>query len=203
MSGGDRVFDRIAQRYDTLASRHGHTAQASDYGDPRSQAAKFRVLAGVGELAGRRVLDVGCGPGDFALFLQEHAGAVDYAGIDLSAAAVAMGREAHPDLDLRQANVLDPDVEAADVVFANGIFYLLGEDAEAMMQRLVTRMYELARQAVAFNSLSAWAADREPAEFHADPLRTLEFCRGLTPWVTLRHDYHSRDFTIYMYRDRQ
>ena len=39
-------------------------------------------------------------------------------------------------------------------------------------------------------------------EFYTDPLQTLAFCRTLTPWVTLRHDYHSRDFTIYMRKDQ-
>jgi hypothetical protein len=53
---------------------------------------------------------------------------------------------------------------------------------------------------VAFNSLSAWATDQEAGEFYADPLRVVDFCRRITPRVVLRHDYHPRDFTVYLYK---
>jgi hypothetical protein len=76
----------------------------------------------------------------------------------------------------------------------------LGDQAWPMMQQLIERMYDLATKAVAFNSLSAWATDQEASEFYADPLRVVEFCRRLTPRVVLRHDYHSRDFTVYLYK---
>jgi len=62
-------------------------------------------------------------------------------------------------------------------------------------------MYALATTAVAFNSLSAWAPDQEAGEFYADPLQVVDLCRRLTPWVVLRHDYHPRDFTVYMYKN--
>ncbi len=89
-----------------------------------------------------------------------------------------------------------------DVVTANGIFYLLGEQAWPMMQQIIERLYELATSAVAFNSLSAWAnkEEQEAGEYYADPIKVVDFCRRLTPWVVLRHDYHPRDFTIYMYK---
>jgi hypothetical protein len=89
-----------------------------------------------------------------------------------------------------------------DVVTANGIFYLLGGDALRLMRELVTCMFALARRAVTFNSLSAWAGDQTAGEYYADPLETVAFCRTLTPWVALRHDYHPRDFTVYLYKGR-
>ncbi|CDN13322.1 hypothetical protein RintRC_4207 [Richelia intracellularis] len=54
---------------------------------------------------------------------------------------------------------------------------------------------------MAFNSLSSWGTQKESGEFYADPLATVKFCRTLTPWVILRHDYMQHDFTIYMYRE--
>ncbi|GBO51706.1 hypothetical protein APA_947 [Pseudanabaena sp. lw0831] len=88
-----------------------------------------------------------------------------------------------------------------DLVTANGIFYLLNQDAELYMQRLIARMYELSSKAVAFNSLSLWDKNQEDGEFYADPLKTVQFCRTLTPWGVLRHDYLLHDFTIYMYKE--
>ena len=149
------------------------------------------------------MLDVGCGFADWADWLQDNVGEVSYTGIDLTPAMIAQARELHPDTDLRVANLLDDDVEGSfDLVSANGIFYLLGPEAGPLMERMVTKMFELCSVAVAFTTLSSWGP-ADPGEFTADPLETVAFCRTLTPWVTLRHDYHHRDFAIYLYRDRQ
>ena len=67
----------------------------------------------------------------------------------------------------------------------------------------VLAVYEAAGEAVAFNSLSAWADDPEAGEYYADPLEVTAFCRTLTPWVAMRHDYHGRDFTCYLYKNRR
>lgn len=195
-------FKSIAAYYDVLVARHGHSPQACDYGRAESQAAKFKVLAQAMPLEGASVLDVGCGFADFADYLQAGNPGLRYTGCDLSPAMVAAARARRPDLDIRQANILTDPMEPHDLVTANGIFYLLGQSAPDLMRRLIERMFQLATVAVAFNSLSSWAADPEVGEFYADPLETVAFCRQLTPWMTLRHDYHSRDFTIYLYKQR-
>jgi SAM-dependent methyltransferase len=200
---GDSVFDWVAGYYDGLVERHGDSARSCDYGDPRSQIAKFEVLASVAPLEGRRILDVGCGLGHFVDFLKERYREFTYVGVDLSERMIELGKELHPGVDLRVANILTEDLGEFDVVAASGIFYLLGDQAPELMKQIVSRMYSHARVAVAWNSLSAWASDQQGGEFYADPLEAVRFTRSLTPWVTLRHDYHPRDFTIYGYRKQQ
>jgi SAM-dependent methyltransferase len=194
-------FARIADYYDGLVRKYGHDPRACDYGRLESQKIKFRILSEVLPLVNASLLDVGCGFADFATFLQGRFPGLRYSGIDLCAAMVDEARSNHPELDLRVGNISDAEFkETFDVVTANGIFYLLGDHAWPMMQRMIGRMYALATTAVAFNSLSSWATDQEAGEFYADPLQVVEFCRRLTPWVVLRHDYHPRDFTIYLYK---
>lgn len=196
----DDVFAAVANYYDGLVAEHGDSPRSADYGDPRSQAAKFRVLADLDGMRGARLLDVGCGLAHFADYLDEQELGVTYTGVDLSPAMVDLARERRPDLDIRQANILHEDLGRFDVVVANGIFYLLGDDAPTLMRSLVERMWAHAERALAFNSLSAWATDAEAAEFHADPAETIIWARTLTPRLVLRHDYHTRDFTVYAYR---
>ena len=111
------------------------------------------------------------------------------------------GRQMHPKLTLHHADLFSWEPTGRfDVVLANGIFYLLGGDAEKKMDRLVERMFSLAERAAAFCTLSAWAERRNEHEFYADPLHTLRKCHAITPHVVLRHDYLHNDFTAYMYR---
>jgi SAM-dependent methyltransferase len=194
-------FARIAAYYEDLVRKYGHDPRACDYGRVESQNIKFRVLSEVMPLANSSLLDVGCGFADFAAFLGWCFSGLRYSGIDLCSAMIDEAQRNHSDLDLRVANISDASFDRTfDVVTANGIFYLLGDRAWPMMQQMIERMYALSTSAVAFNSLSAWAKDQEAGEFYADPLETVDFCRRLTPWVVLRHDYHPRDFTVYLYK---
>ncbi len=194
-------FARISDYYERLIQQYGHDPRACDYGHPESQKIKFRVLSEIMPLSHCSLLDVGCGFADFATYLQQHFSGVRYSGIDLCDSMVAEARRNHPDLDLRTANLVDVSSDRKfDVVTSNGTFYLLGERAWPMMRKMIERMFSLASTAVAFNSLSAWASDQEVNEFYADPVQVLKFCHELTPRVVLRHDYHPRDFTVYLYR---
>lgn len=194
-------FARIADYYGALIRKYGHDPRACDYGRAESQQIKFRVLSEVMPLANCSILDVGCGFADFAPFLQRRFPTVRYSGIDLCPDMVNEAKRKHPGLDLRVANIATARFDQVfEVVTANGIFYLLGEQPESMMQFMIERMFSLATEAVAFNSLSSWAHDHERGEFYADPLQTIEFCKRLSQWVVLRHDYHPRDFTVYLYK---
>jgi SAM-dependent methyltransferase len=198
------ALSRVVEYYQALIARHGHSTLACDYGQPGSQRVKFEALAAVCDHSGRSILDVGCGFGDYGMFLLQRYPGCRYSGIDITADMIRYGQSAHPELDLRVGNLFDLALSPGsyDIVSANGIFYLLGESAESLMFEAIAIMYSAAAHAVAFNSLSAWAPDRAPSEFYADPLRVVEYCRRFTPWVVLRHDYHSRDFSIYLYKSR-
>ena len=203
-SDASDAFDRIAPYYTWLTNQHGYSVHACDYGHSNSQLAKFRVLSEVCDLTNRSILDVGCGFADYSTFLNERFNSVNYIGLDLTPAMIEQAHQLHPDLDLRVGNLMEVSFEEKfDVVTANGIFYLLNGSIEETMNAVITKMFELANVAVAFNSLSSWAPDQEVNEFYANPSKTLDFCRTLTPWVTLRHDYHPRDFTVYLYRNQQ
>jgi len=196
-------FPAIAEFYNRRVGEFGHDPRACDYGRAESQRRKFRALSTALDYTGRRVLDVGCGFADYADHLAEHHTEVRYAGVDLSSSMIERAGTAHPGLELRVGNLLEePADELHDIVSANGIFYLLGAEAPLLMQRLVRAMYARCREAVIFNSLSTWATAQEPGEFYADPLATVAWCRELSPWVTLHHDYLPHDFTIVIRREK-
>ncbi len=192
----------ISAFFNKRVEEHGYSPVGCDYHSWDTQQIRFDVMAAVASLDKRSILDVGCGFGDFISYLDaKNFNNASYRGVDISERMIEEGKRRHPDADLHVANILTSDLEPADVVTANGIFYLLGEDGWQHMQPLVRRLFELSKEAVAFSSLSTYATRKTDGEFYCDPLQAFEFCRTLTPRVTLRHDYHPGDFTIYMYRD--
>lgn len=191
----------VAAHYDRLVERYGGSHHALDYGSRKSQRIRFDVLASGLALADKRVLDVGCGMADFKSYLDERGIACTYAGVDASARMVAEARKRHEKVALTVGDILAPGIGTpCDVALANGIFYLLGERADVLQREIIEHMWELAEDAVAFTSLSSWAPEQSEGEYLADPIALLRFCRTLTPWVRLRHDYLPHDFTIFLYK---
>ena len=94
-------FDAVAARYDRLRAPEGVTPV-------------HELLVREGDLAGTRVLDIGCGTGVHAAILAEHFGC-RLAGIDASAGMLAEARAKLPGADFRHG-------VAEELPFADGTF---------------------------------------------------------------------------------
>lgn len=186
--------------YTELVNRYGIDVQSLNWGSSESQKLRFSILSQVGPLKGAKVLDVGCGLGDFYAWLEKNDIMAEYTGIDITPAMVENARQRFPKTRFEVFNLLEDGCDIYDYVVASGIFTRRLREPITYLEKMIHRAYELARKAVAFNSLSSWATDQEANEFYANPLAVLGFCRTITPWVVMRHDYLPHDFTIYMYR---
>lgn len=194
------MSDPIAIYYDELADRYGDDPRAVDATDQQALDVRYRVLGDLTDMNGKTVLEVGCGYGGLGAYLSARYPDMQYKGIDVSEGLIRIGHKHWPDLDLRQLDFFDLDFQLRryDVILGQGIFYLLASDQHP--GHLIRRMWHMASEAVAFTAISTWKPDLDPAELHIDPFQTLKFCRGLTPWVALRHDYRLGDVAVYMFR---
>jgi SAM-dependent methyltransferase len=192
---------RIARYYNDLVDRFGHDPRACDASSSASLEIRYKVLAGVCDLTGLSVLEVGCGFGDLGVHVCARFPEVRYTGVDLSPRMVEEARRCHPGLEFFCSDLMAlPDTAQYDVVLAQGIFYLLREDAEARTQAMIAKMYALARKAVAFSAISSWTTRKTPGEHYLDPATLLGTCRALTSKVVLRHDHLPNDVAVYLYK---
>ena len=195
----ERHQQRMREHYLPLLHRHGPTFRAVDWGSSHGQDLRFRVLLEVGDYLRASILDVGCGVGHLVEHLTAHGFQGRYLGIDVLPEMVTNARKRSSDWRFEEGDILEAGASwTADYVVGSGLFTFSDLD---LMKKTVAAMFAACTKGVAFNALSAWADRKEPGEFQADPFATVEFCRTLTPWVTLRHDYMPQDFTIYLYRD--
>ena len=188
--------------YESLLAEHGETYRALDWGSRESQQKRFEVLAGIGISAGDRILDVGCGLADLNAWLIEHRPGVKYSGIDLTPGMAERAQSRFPTVQILNKTIFDLDLSIGsfDYLFASGIFFLRKENPRQYIESTIVRMFNSATRGIAFNSLSAWARAKVDGEFYAEPVDVVNFCKTLSPYVVLRHDYHPADFTVYVYR---
>ena len=196
----DRHYiQKIKEHYLPLLSSEGDSHRAVDWGSAVSQQRRFEVLIQVTGQEMASLLDVGCGIGHLIDFLIPRGFQGEYLGIDLLPEMVAKAAKRHPACRFAAADLFGGDEALrADYVVGSGLFTFADQE---FMESMIARMFTSCHKAVAVNTLSQWSTQHEAGEFHADPIATLAFCRTLTPWVVMRHDYHPGDFTVYLYRE--
>ncbi len=195
---------RIRDRHRDALLRHGWHPNALYWSSLSVQETRFAVLAEVGLQAGDCLLDVGCGFGDLATFLHGRGHDIAYTGIDLSPELVAAGRERFPGIDLREGDLfgVDPMPQSFDVLMLSGALNEGLGDGGDYACRVIERLYQSCRRAVAFNLLDArndWVASRPDLQSF-EPQVMQAFCQTFADRCELREGYLDNDFTLFLYR---
>lgn len=190
---------RLEVFYGPRLAAHGTTHLAVGWLRPESQRVRFEHLTAIAELESLSVLDVGSGLGDLYPYLRQRGHTGDYVGVDALPEMVARAQALHPEARFLCADINDDEVRIeADVVLASGLLTFCEPE---VVRHTIATLFRSARRSAGFNALSTW----DPAPAHApcrplDPLEIVAFCRTLTPYVMLRHDYSVQDFTIHLFR---
>lgn len=190
---------RIIDRHRDSLTRHGYHPNALYWSSREIQERRFAVLAEIGVEDGDRVLDVGCGFGDFLQWSEARGVGLDYTGIDLSPDILATARQRHAQASFYQGDLFDMGFRNAsfDWVILSGALNEQLHDGSAYAFRVIEQMYALSRRGAAFNMLDARSMVAH--DLHSQlPDRVLSHCLRITPDCTLRDDYLRNDFTIYM-----
>jgi len=171
-----------------------------DWASAESQITRFVVLAENVDLAGKSLLDVGCGLGDLLAFCKKLGIEADYTGVDLLETMVRAAQERHPDGRFIQADIFrsDPfDERKFDVVFCSGALNLnLGNNRE-FLPVAVSRMLWFSRRHVVLNLLRKQPGFHDRTYFCHDPDDVRELLRPLPCEIRILQDYLPNDFTIF------
>ena len=199
-----RMGEKYRKYYDDLFSKYGEDPKSLDLSRD-SQLHRFEVLAQIGDLKGRSILDVGCGFGDFYGYLVGNLYEFgEYVGVELSEGMVVVGRTRYPKATIIHGDFLNPILGmTADYVIASGIFSLEDPDWGKHFTTVVKKMFALSKVGIGFNLLSTNSLNfGKMDQFHFEsPWAILRFAlKELSEKVILRHDYRKNDFTIFAYK---
>ena len=175
-------------------AEHKDGPKAVSWGGKESQEIRFKVLGEIGDIAGKSVLDVGCGLGDLYNYLKDRN--VGYTGCDIVPEMVEAARKKYP-----EAKFIDkfPN-QKFDYVFESGIFNLETENWMIETNSMIYKMFEMANIGIGINFLSSLSLNQKENSHYANPLDVIQFICLLTNKWSLRHDYKQNDFTIYAFK---
>jgi len=189
--------------YEDKVRRYGYDHRGLGFRTRSSQEKRFRALLELGDFDGARVLDVGCGFGDFLAFLQDRGIEPAYTGIDVCKPMIERCRERFNDdhAIFRVADVMTfQTTDTYHYVVASGLF---GLDAEGARDRIIPtleRMLGWAQIGMASNFLSTCTPSPVDGRVYVDPSHAIEAGLKLTPSASVNHSYLPNDFTLYLYK---
>jgi len=195
----------INHRYNKRIAEKGFNIDGLAAGNVQRRELRYQILEEVGIISGSSVLDVGCGLGDFGLYLRKKGLDVSYTGIDINQGLIEECRRRHKWGNFFVADIEEDNLQHYDFVVSSSCFNLKlqYEGNYGRMASLLSAMYAHMNKAVACDMLSSWVDFRgNPVDaFYYDPAEVFAISKKITKSVQLRHDYPLFEFCVYLFPD--
>ena len=191
---------KLLELYEGRYARFGYDVKTIGWRDTESQHLRFDILAGIADLSGCSICDLGCGFGDLYPYLLKRFKKIDYLGIDLSEKLIEEAERRYPKAVFRTSDILkSPPKKRVDYVLSSGALSFRIKNHEKYVKKMLEAMMKMSRKGVAVNFLSDRVDYRLKKNFHYSPEMAFKAGHELTRFVTIRHDYPLYEFTMYLY----
>ena len=190
--------------YDGRLKELGADVKTVGWGSVEDQRMRFEVLCRGLDLRGKRVLDIGCGLGDFIGWAEATFGCdFDYLGLDLSPGLINAARERFgaPRREFL-VDTLTPNsaIGEFDIVILSGTLTYKTADNMTTMRSVIASAYSRCRLAVCSNFMTSYADTELKKNFHYSPEVVFAFAKSLSRFVVLHHDYNLYEFSVQILR---
>jgi SAM-dependent methyltransferase len=192
----------VISYFDKTLRMHGDRPEALHW-TPPGQIIHYKCMLDIAEtIDGAKILDFGCGKGDFCGFLKENGISVSYTGLDINTNLIDLASQKHPDATFSVFDISkDILTEDFDYIFLCGVFNLKVQGLDELVRFTLKKLFARCRTGLAYNALSSHNIHKDFELHYTPPEEMLKFAIDeLTPFVSLRHDRLFHDFTLFAYR---
>lgn len=195
----------IQTYYAARQARFSESAERCGWISTFTQTLRFQAVTTGCDLSASKVLDVGCGYGDMANFLQETYENSRYTGLDFLSHFIATAKKKHPDSAFIETDFFDYPTPTTpyDYVFSVGAFNHRIDDNYATLTIALRKMFQMAKVCVGVSLLSALSPPelkRAKELFYYTPEMILRIAMTITPFVELKTHYLPNDMTVMLYK---
>jgi 2-polyprenyl-3-methyl-5-hydroxy-6-metoxy-1,4-benzoquinol methylase len=187
---------------------HFYNRHLKDFGDspqavrwtPEGQLRRYRSLITVaGDISRKKILDFGCGKGDFYGFMKEKGVLVTYCGIDVNENLIELAGRKYPEAEFIAIDIDETEFNRAfDIVFICGVFNLRIAGIEELMKSVLKKLFKLCKEALHINLLTHYIPQKNVELFYVRPEEILQFVIAeISRSVTLMHTKEDIFLSIY------
>lgn len=167
-----------------------------------AQQLRFQALVSSLNLVDKKILDIGCGVGNFLQFLEKRYTGFRYTGVDILENMITLAKSKSREgvfycVDIFKENPFEKN--EFDVVFASGTFNInLGNNKKFIVDALKLFDY-ISSETISFNLLNSNSINREDKYFYSSPdeireLINFDFPRHFK--LKVIEGYLQNDFTV-------
>jgi 2-polyprenyl-3-methyl-5-hydroxy-6-metoxy-1,4-benzoquinol methylase len=187
---------------------HFYNRHLKDFGDspqavrwtPEGQLQRYTALVTTaGDFFGKKVLDFGCGKGDFYGFMKKKGILLEYCGIDINENLIELASRKYPEAEFIAIDIDETEFNRAfDIVFVCGVFNLRIAGIEELMKSVLKKLFNLCKEALHINLLTYYIPQRNVELFYVKPEEILQFViTEISRSVTLTHTKEDIFLSIY------
>ena len=195
----------IIQRYQERIAQFGVTFDSLGSGKQSHQIIRFNIQKNIGIQSGDKILDIGCGLGDFYNFLKEQKIDVEYYGVDLVPELIAEAKIKNPECTFEVRDIMEEPFpkNSFDFVVSSQVMNLkfTDDDNDEHIKKMLEHMFGVSIKGVACDFLTNFVDFKESHLNYYDPSLVFNLAKSLTKRVDLIHSYPLFEFTIYLYPD--
>ena len=197
--------EQIHCRYRKRWEETGYSPSSLGWGKAK-QSLRFQKMFERFDIAGKSILDIGCGFGDLNLYLNSRGGGYKYLGVDIVKEFIEEAdRRYHTEqIEFAEGEFLNYEFsEKYDYCIESGIFnhVMYNIDNYTYIEQVMKKAYDMCRCACIFDFRSDKVDYFEDGLFYNDPSKILDMGYGLTKRVLLDNSYMPYEFMLVLYKD--
>jgi ubiquinone/menaquinone biosynthesis C-methylase UbiE len=193
--------DQILSFYNFHLKKFGDRPEALRW-TPQGQIRRYHTLIEIApDLQNSKVLDYGCGTGDFYRFMKRRGITTQYTGVDINENFIEIAKRKYPECAFRVMNIDEDPLDGFyDYVFICGVFNLLVPGVKDDLKNALVTLFRHCNRGLALSALSSHSPVKDPELNYTSPEEMVQFSlENLSPYLALRHDRVQNDFTLYIF----
>lgn len=188
--------ERQKKIYKKLFAEHKESHRSLHWSSTENQKKRFDILMEIGDLNRKKILDIGCGMGDFFGHLRQKDIRADMTGYEIVEEFLNVAKRRHPLCRFKPINLSrSAPHEKFDYVFSSGVFAF---GNMTFFETMVKKAYTSSRIGYGFNIYDSQEDDRFMS---ISKLQIERFLRRLKPSdIVFKEGYLENDLTVFVYR---
>jgi len=185
--------------YDRHLRDFGDAPQAVRW-TPEGQVRRYeRFISVAGDIPGKKILDFGCGKGDFYGFLKERGFFPSYCGIDVNPNLIALAQSKYPEAEFIAIDIDEEELNRQfDIIIVCGVFNLRIAGVEESARHVLKKLFALCGEALHVSFLTYYTPQRSVELFYVKPEEILQFTvTELSRSVRLLHEKEAFFLSVY------
>lgn len=196
----------LKARYSERYKQFGYSPKTLGW-DKGKQDLRYHILFEEFNLAGKSILDIGCGFGDANKVIQHKTNRYQYLGIDIVEELIEEATKNYINdknisfllEDFLQTTINDP----FDIVVASGVFNfkLKNNQNYQFIEAFMKKAFEIAKEGFAFDFLSDRVDYKYEHTFHSSPSEILNLAYPLSKNLILKNNYMPFEFALIVFKN--